>query len=76
MHPRPDDNDPPRRMLAAGDIVTWRQTPKPGSTIAPLGVTGCKVLSFGFDTEGRPAAEIEAMGQKVGALVSDLHLEK
>lgn len=63
------------RVLMAGDIVTWRKAPRPGSSVTPLGITGCKIISFGESEDGKPAALIEAMGQEVAALAEDLHRE-
>jgi uncharacterized protein YijF (DUF1287 family) len=57
--------------MQVGDIVTWRKAGMPNA----IGVRGCKVLSLGTSEDGKPAALIEAMGQEVGALVEDLHLE-
>ena len=61
------------KQLQVGDLVTWRQEPKPGSNIEPLGVANCEILAFGRTSEGQEAALIYAMGHEVGALVRDLH---
>ena len=63
------------RVLIVGDMVTWRKAVPPDAKTAPLGITHCKILSFGESEDGRPAAKIEVMGQEVAALAEDLHLE-
>lgn len=63
------------KKLRVGDTVTWRNAPKPGTSIVPVGVTGCKIISFGVDENGRDAALIEVLDQQVGAWLDDLHPE-
>lgn len=60
--------------IKPGDIVTWR---KPTTKdFEPMGVTGCTVLELGHTSmDGKPAAIIEAFGEKLPVLVSDLHPE-
>lgn len=61
--------------LKIGDVVTWRKATPSDAKHVPLGVAHCKILAFGESEDGKPAAMIEAMGQEVGALLADLHLE-
>lgn len=62
--------------IKPGDVVTWRSAAKPGSRNVPLGVANCRVLELGESEDGRPAAKIKAMGQEIGALLSDLHIQQ
>ena len=64
-----------RMDIKVGDIVTWR---KPSTkTFQPMGVTGCKVLELDHvSMDGQPAALIEAFGEKLPVLISELHFEE
>lgn len=62
------------RPVKVGDVVTWRGKAK-SDKYEPLGVANCKVLEIGETSDGEPAALIEALGQQVGARLSDLYLE-
>lgn len=54
-----------------GDFVTWKSAEHPNA----LALKHCKVVEFGVDEQGRPAAMIEAFGNPVGALMKDLTRE-
>lgn len=56
-----------------GDVVTWRTAST--KSIQPLGFANCKVVALGETEDKQPAAIIEVMGERVGALVADLHKE-
>lgn len=55
--------------VEVGDVVLWRDHSNPHA----LGIANCEVVELGQDKDGNPVAMILALGEKVGALVADLH---